>query len=353
MTPLLKIKKVKGIEYYIARGYIDGKRRDKSVGRVDRMTLTQAKLAAVRAFEAAEEKTSGPTFADVLPAAMADIASVKRWKNGRSETQWRQSINDYALPFLGDKEVAGITTDDVLEVLRPIWLRRTETAKRLRARIEAVIDWCTVKKLRSGANPASWKGNLALLLPSPSQVAKVEHQEAPTMEEMQKLVRYCRLHPSPASALFLFTAATVVRNTEARLMKMDEVNGDVWTVPAQRMKTKQAGDFRVPLSSLALEALKQASPEGYAFCARSSSPLTIDTVRLKMCEILHRKITLHGVRSAFRDWAAREGVDHAVAEKCLSHVWGNQTTQAYFRDDLLEQRRSVLQNWADAIASSS
>jgi len=352
MKPILKIKTVKGIDYYVARGYIDGKRRDKSLGRADRMTATQAQLAALRAFEGEEDKPEGLTFALALPQAMADIAAVKRWKNTRSEAQWRQSLDDYALPRLADKEVASITTDDILAVLKPLWLTKTETAKRLRSRLEAVLDWCAVKGLRSGANPATWRGNLALLLPAPARVTRVTHQEAPTMEEMRMLVRYCLEHPSPASGLFLFTAATVVRNTEARLMSLDEIKDGVWTVPGARMKVAGSGDFRVPLSSLALEAIRQAAPGRCAFTASGGSPLSIDTVRLKMCEILHRKVTLHGVRSAFRDWAARSGVDHAVAEKCLSHVWGSQTTQAYFRDDLLERRRLALQQWADAICAA-
>lgn len=348
-APNVFIKRVKGIDYYVARWTENGKRKDKSLGRVDSISPSQAKLAALRLVDEHDQpKSSAPTFGAILDEAMTDIGRVKQWKNQRSDRQWRQSLNDYALPGLGDIPVDRITAEDVLKTLGPIWTQKTETASRVRMRIEAVLDWCTVKKLRSGPNPATWKGNLALLLPAKGKVAPVKHQEAPTMEELQKVVAYCKKHPSPASCLFLFTAATVVRNTEARFLMLEEIEGDVWTVPEARMKTEQSAPFRVPLSSLAKWALRHAQTEGYAFTA-NGSPLSIDTVRLKMNDILGRRVTLHGVRSAFRDWAAREGVDHAVAEKCLSHVWGNQTTQAYFRDDLLDQRREVMERWASAL----
>ncbi len=348
-TPNVFIKRVKGTDYYVARWTEDGKRKDRSLGRVDSMSPSQAKLAALRLVDEHDEpRSKAPTFGAILDEAMKDIARVKQWKNGRSERQWRQSLNDYALPALAERPVDQITADDIRKALVPIWTQKTETASRVRMRIEAVLDWCTVKKLRSGPNPATWKGNLALLLPAKGKVSPVKHQEAPTIEELQKAVAYCKAHRSPASGLFLFTAATVVRNTEARFLMLEEIEGDVWTVPTARMKTEQETPFRVPLSSLAKYALEWAEPEGYAFTA-NGSPLSIDTVRLKMNDIIGRRVTLHGVRSAFRDWAAREGIDHAVAEKCLSHVWGNQTTQAYFRDDLLEQRREVMERWACAL----
>ncbi len=351
-TPNIFIKRVKGTDYYVARWTENGKRKDRSLGRVDSLSPSQAKLAALRVVEetGAEEKSNAPTFGAVLDEAMKDIAQVKQWKNQRSERQWRQSLTDYALPALGDIPVDKITAEDIHRTLAPLWTQKTETASRVRMRIEAVLDWCAVKKLRSGANPAVWRGNLALLLPAKGKIAPVKHQEAPTMDELKKAVAYCRAHPSPASGLFLFTCATVVRNTEARFLMLEEIEGDVWTVPAARMKTEQASDFRVPLSTLAKEPLAYAKTEGYAFTA-NGSPLSIDTVRLKLNNILGRRVTLHGVRSTFRDWAAREGVDHAVAEKCLSHVWGNQTTQAYFREDLLDQRREVMQRWADALSA--
>lgn len=379
MTPKLKIKKVKGIGYYVARGYVGGKRKDKSVGRVDSMTVSQAQLAAVRVFEEAnhpsKQANQAPTFAEILDQATAEIAASKHWKNARSESQWRQTLHDYALPVLGPIPVDQITVDDVHAALKGIWATNTETAKRTRGRIEKVLSWCKLKKLipRDAANPAAWADNLDMLLASPSKLKKVKHHERPTIAEVRKLVRYCRLHPSPASALFLFTAATVLRNSEARLMKMSEVHDGVLVVPEERMKSGngegnersgvfvdiesgeeiESGDFYQPLSSLALEALKQASPVGYAFSADkydASVPLSLDTVRLKIQGIAKRKITLHGIRSTFRDWAARKKLDAVVTEKCLAHKYRDKTTVAYQRDQLIKLKLEILQAWADAIS---
>ena len=347
-TPWVRTKKVSGILYYIACRKVDGKRQDKSLGRVDSMTVSQAQLTAVRVFEEMDHPTPGvskaPTFAEILEPATQEIAISKHWKNSKSEVQWRQTLHDYALPVLGPIPVDQITVDDVRDALQPRWAERTETAKRTRGRIEKVLSWCKLKKYipRDAANPAAWADNLDMLLASPSKLRKVKHHERPTIAEVRKLVRYCRLHPSPASALFLFTVATVLRNSEARLMKMSEVRDGVLVIPEERMKSGngeddersgvfvdiesgeeiESGDFYQPLSTLALEALEQASPVGYAFSADkydASVPLSLDTVRLKIQGIAKRKITLHGVRSTFRDWAARKKLDAVVTEKCLAH----------------------------------
>lgn len=349
----LTTKTVKGRAYYIVRLTINGKRCDRSLGRVDQMSYAEAKLAAIRLAEnptAAVKQTASPSFIDILPLAMEDIAMAKQWKNEDSRRQWEQSLSDYAVPILGNKPVAEISLNDVHATLKRPWLEKPETASRVRSRIEAVLDWCTLRGLREGANPATWRGNLSLLLPPKTKVRRVQHHAAPTLDELRVAISYCRLHPSPVSALLLFTAATVCRVSEARLALKEEINEDLWVLPIERMKVEKDVAHRVPLSLLAREALAMGENHSpYLFSANGRSPVALDSPRLKLNDILKKKVTTHGIRSTFRDWAAREGVEDAVAEKCLAHAWGDKTTQAYYRDDLIDRRREVLDRWAQAI----
>ena len=349
------VTKPSGNSYYLVRFMLDGKSMQKTLGRADDMTLRQAKARGAQAIEdvrtkareSVERQQRAPLFRDCARDALRDIEAVKRWRNPRSVAQWSASLNA-AMPQLGNITVDRISRDDVLRVLRPIWVTKTESAHRLQQRLAAVFDWAIVKGFMLN-NPAAWKSNLEFFLPAPGKVKTEKHHDAPTIAELHKVVTYCREHPSPVSGLLLFTIATVCRVSEARQATHDQIDrtAGIWTVPIEAQKCA-TGARRVPLNTLAREALKQASGEGYLFPGMRGM-IALDSARLKMNEILGRNTTVHGIRSTFRDWAAREGADRDTAELCLSHVVGSKVERAYLRDDLLQKRKKLLEKWCDCV----
>lgn len=350
----LKVKTVKGKDYWVARAQRGGKTYERSLGAVATTKRADAQrklLAFLMEIESGEVKRrqKSATFNDLWPKMLASIAEVKRWKSAKTEESWRYSFGHYASAAFGEKPVARITREDVLEVLRPLWATKTETAGKLRMRLEMFFNWAEINGHVSGANPALWKGNLELFLPPLSKVRPVEHHEAPTMDELRKAVAYCMSHPSPASGLLLFVIATVTRVSEARYAERGEIDAGTWVMPANRRKDGKAEPHRVPLSTLAKAALMMTSRGKYLFSTTGENPLAIDTARLKLCMIVGRPVTVHGIRSTFRDWAAVNGVDFVAAEKALSHAVGTAVTQAYLREDMLEARRPIMQKWADEL----
>lgn len=355
--------------YWVARFPIGNRERiDRILGNVDYTTelaATEAadalarnpklllekkrgRPAANNVHELLTPKRSRPRlFEAILPEALVSIRENRLWKNGsKSERQWAQTLYDYAVPVIGKRDVRTLTVKDMLEVLRPLWRDKTETASKLRSRLEAVLSYCIVMGYRDAPNPATWRGNLALLLPAKDRIRCVKHFEAPTLDELKIVVAYCRTHPSPGSGLILFLIATVVRVTSARKLSLDQIEGDVWTIPDENMKTVQTTPFRVPLSSLAKEGLKMAKTGEVAFTMKGDL-LALDTPRKRMCDILRREVTAHGIRSTFKDWCTRKDVPEILSEKALSHAYGNKVMAAYQRDDLLEKRRTLMQAWAD------
>lgn len=336
-----------GRSYYFVRVQIDGKRRERSIGTVKEMTLREAREKAREFMSAnAPERIEPDLFGAVYEKAIADIKSVKRWRNPKSEHQWIQTVETYALPVLGNLRMQAIERHDILQVLKPIWDTKPETASRLQQRLEQIFDWAIVRGLRTDANPATWRGNLSFFLPPKNKVRETQHHEAPTLAELKAAVAYFRKNRNAGSGILLFTIATVCRIGEARFATADQIDGDCWNVPPENQKIP--GVRRVPLSTLAMGALTMAEDKGLLFPGQSG-PLAIDTPRLKLTAVIGRKVTVHGIRSTFRDWAAENGIQDAVAEKCLSHSWGTEVTRAYYRTDLYEERREALEAWARAL----
>lgn len=357
VTENIFIREIDGHRYYTARlKNAKGVQLHRSLGAVDKTTLREAKLKLQEHLINIDETDpkprprtqKSPTFEEILPDALKSIALVKMWKNDRSLHQWEQSLYDHVVPTLGDRCLHTITVNDIYETLKPIWFTKTETAYRVRMRIEAIFAWAIVKKYIPGPNPAVWRNNLSLLLPSREKVGEHKHFEAPTLEEVRQIVQHCLSHPSPVSAALLFLIATVTRTTECIKASRAEISNDRWMIPQERMKTKQDIPHVVPLSKLAKKALEMSSKEGFLFQYKDSV-INANSPRLKIINILNRKCTAHGIRSTFRDWCAREEISHAVAEKCLAHRVENKTVRAYLRDDLFELRREVLEMWADAV----
>ena len=357
---LLLFTRQNGKSFYIAKFKKNGRAIERSLGSTEDISLRNAKLELARlmldfndeAEDLVQNKKDGLSFREAAEQAIKDIALVKQWKTDRSEHQWRQTLNDYAFPVIGDLDVATITRKDVLAVLSPLWFEKAETASRLRMRIEAIINWSIHHNFRTDSNPAVWRGNLEFDLPSRNKVKRTEHHSAMTLDEIKQAVSYCLSHPSPVSAAILFGIATATRVSEFRWARHSEIEGDVWFIPPERRKDTKTYPHRVPLSTLAKMALDMAKGEDFIFVSKFGV-IAADSPRLKLIDIIKRPVTMHGCRSTFRDWCAEGGIDRVLAEKSLMHATGNEVEQAYQRADLLEQRRPVMQQWADYLLSSN
>lgn len=287
------------------------------------------------------------TFADVMEDVLA--AKEAEWRNPKHGDQWRMTLRTYAAP-LHDLPVAGVTVNDVLETLRPHWVERPETASRLRGRIEAVLDAAKARGLRAGDNPASWKGGLKSLLPKQSKLTR-GHHEAIEFSLLPAAIKRLRIAAGVSARAVEFAALTAARSGEVRGAVWDEIDLDnaVWTIPAIRMKAER--EHRVPITERAIEILRaqhQRSRSDLVFeGGRDSKPIS-ETAMTKALRsaAADDAITLHGLRSAFRDWAGDE-THHPrdVIETALAHRLGDATEQAYRRKDALAKRRALMIDW--------
>jgi integrase len=266
------------------------------------------------------------------------------WRSEKHAREWRTSLKTYADPVLGALSVAAIDTSLVLKALEPIWQTRTVTAGRVRQRIESVLDFAKARGLRDGDNPARWRGHLENLLPPPRKIAPVKHYAAlPYADGPAFMAKLRAVDDVPARCLeFLILTAT--RTNEARGAVWDDISGDTWTIPAARMKRGKA--HRVPLSRAALAMVKRMPADGgFIFPGRNGA--IGDTALGDLLAELRDGCTVHGFRSAFRDWAAEQtNFPREVAELALAHAVGSATERAYARGDLLEQRRKLMEAWA-------
>jgi integrase len=269
------------------------------------------------------------------------------WRNAKHAAQWENTLNTYAAPLLG-KPVSLIDTEDVLGVLRPIWAKKTETAVRVRQRIEAVLDYATVAKKRTGENPARWRGHLDKILPKPTKVAKVRHHPALPYAKLPAFMRRLRKLPGAGPAALEFTILTAVRTSEAIGATWREFDLDraLWEIPGDRTKSRRP--HVVPLSERVVEILRglKAAKTRHPFEYRGK-PVGEGAMASVLRRMRMTHITVHGFRSTFRDWAA-ECTHHPsdVAEMALGHVIKNKTEAAYRRGALLEKRRALMDDWA-------
>ena len=274
------------------------------------------------------------------------------WRNPKHASQWENTLATYASPVIGALPVAEVDTPLVVKVLSPIWNIKTETAVRLRGRIENILDWATVSKYRVGDNPARWRGHLENLLADPNKIAPVEHHPALPWHETGAFMAELRKRPGIAARALEFLILTNLRSGSVRGTRWDEIDFDtrVWTVPGQRMKSGK--EFRVPLSSAAL-ALLDSIPRSseLVFPGRKGdkpqSDMTLTAVLVRMGR---DDITVHGFRSTFRDWASESVANsfpHEVVEQAMSHTLSNKVEAAYRRGDLLAKRAMLMQAWAD------
>ncbi len=362
---------------------IGGKRRELGLGSYPEISLAQARDRAreakdkirngidpiverqqVRAQLAAEQRR-GMTFSEATERYLA--AKLDAFKNSKHRDQWRSTLERYAIPELGPMLVDDLTVQDILRVLEPIWKTKTETASRLRGRIEAVLSWATVSGHRSGDNPARWAGNLKELLPAATKVAKISHQPALQIDDAPRWFASVGARQGIGARALEFAALTASRSQEVRGALWDEIDigSAMWIVPAGRMKMDR--EHRVPLTDAALqllEALPKFQGNPLVFPAPRGGQMTDMTMSAAMKRVHAADIAAggsgfvdrvsgrtavpHGLRSTFRDWVAeRTEFPGDMAEIALAHKISNAVEASYRRGDMVEKRRAMMAAWAD------
>lgn len=336
-----------------------GKRRELGIGRASDVTLAAAREKAAEAkrllsagddpkevWRRKHDLQRMHTFGEVALDHIALQSGL--WRNAKHTSQWKNTLRTYAAS-IWERPVDSISTEDVLNILRPIWGIKDETAKRVRGRIEAVLNSAKARGLRSGENPAAWRANLDHVLPRQRKGPKKHHEAMPYAELpafMSELRDRCGL-AARALELTILTAARTSEITAARWSEID-LEGAVWTIPASRMKAGK--EHRVALSGAAIELLRSLPRHGeFVFPGMKRgthlSNMAMENVlrRMKM-----KPFTVHGFRSSFRDWCAEETeFPRELAETALAHTVGSEVERAYRRGDALEKRRTLMNAWAD------
>lgn len=374
---------------WLLRIAVGAKRREIGLGGFPDVTLSQARDRARAAKEQIRQgidpveerranraalilaQSRGLTFDDAVDRYLT--AKLDAFSNAKHRDQWRNTLVTYAVPLLGPMMVDEIEVQDVLRVLHPIWQAKTETASRVRGRIEAVLSWATVSGHRTGDNPARWAGNLKELLPTPEKIAKTVNQPALQVADAPRWFADLRQRDGFGNRALEFAALTACRSQEVRGAAWEEMDLDaaMWIIPASRMKMDR--EHRVPLSAQAvalLKALPRFAGSPLAFPAARGGELSDMTLsagmkRLHKADIeaggegyadreSKRPAVPHGLRSTFRDWVA-EKTNFAgdMAEVALAHKVGNAVEAAYRRGDMVEKRRAMMTAWADYLSGTA
>jgi len=378
-----------GAKSWIYRFQLNGIRREMGIGTLqskppaDARSEAAALTALVRSGidpierrkqeQAAAQAAARAAEAHAITFSTAAAEYIKThkagWKNEKHGQQWENTIATYANPIIGAKSVALVSTEDVLKILKPIWTTKTETASRLRSRIELILSYAKAMKWREGENPAMWRGHLDALLPPPTKLKKVRHHPAlPYAQVPEFMAELRKLKGSGARALE-FAILTATRSGEARLAQWHEIDLEkrLWTIPAERMKAER--EHWVPLSAQAIALIKtlpRIEGNNYLFPGdRDKKPLsdmTLTAITRRMNETEGdappkwidptngAQIVPHGFRSTFRDWAAEVGhYPREMAEHALAHSLPDRVEAAYHRGTMLERRAPMMQRWADYI----
>jgi integrase len=354
-----------GARSWILRTMIAGRRCDKGLGGFPDVSLAVARESAKRVRNLIAEGvdpieqnrvTRSALAASVAAAWTFDQCAEKyieaktpEWSNAKHAAQWTSSLETYASPFIGNLLVRDVGLPHVLDVLRPIWETKTETATRVRSRLEAVLDWAATSGYRDGVNPARWKGHLENILAAPRKVTKVEHHAALPVADLGAFMAKLRAAEGKGARALEFAILTAARSGEVRGATWEEIDLDAatWIVPAERMKASK--EHRVPLSDAAVDLLKSTAKEsrkGLVFVAPRGgalSDMTLSAVlrRMKVAAVPH------GFRSTFRDWASElTAYPSEMAEMALAHTIDSKVEAAYRRGDLFEKRRAMMADWA-------
>ena len=365
-VPGLQLKVDGGSRAWVLRVVVDGRRRRMGLGAYPALSLADARERA-RAAHAQVDQGVDPILERKAAAKhkhQVDAKALKfskacelfiaareaEWKNSKHRDQWENTLATYAVPVLGAMPVAAIETTHVMQVLDPIWRTKTETATRVRGRIEQILDWATVRGNRTGENPARWRGHLDHLLPKPSKVAQVRHHPAvPVLGTPAVVTRIAAADGMGARAL-LFQVLTAGRSGEVRGATWSEMDLDagLWVIAGARMKAGR--EHRVPLSRQAVQLLRgqhQVVGCDYVFPSNRAGLLS-DMSLTAVMRRMRLDAVPHGFRSTFRDWAAETtNYPNEVVEMALAHAIEDKTEAAYRRGDLLAKRSALMQDWAN------
>ena len=325
-----------------------GSARDVTLARARELARqARAKLAEGINPKDARRPSEGATFAECADRLIE--AMRPSWRNGKHAAQWEMTLRDYAAP-LRRLPVDKIITDDVLAVLKPLWNAKFDTASRLRGRIERVLDAAKAQGLRNGENPARWRGHLDQLLPKRQRLTRAHHT-AMSYVEVPRFMGALRDREAAAASALEFTILTAARSGEVRGARWEEFDLDraVWTIPPVR--TKAGREHRVPLSRRALNIIKAMHENrngDFVFSGQKpGKPLSATALAMVLRRMKINGATVHGFRSAFRDWAAEcTNFTNEVCEAALAHVIENKAEAAYRRGDLFEKRRKLMEAWA-------
>ena len=365
---------------WIFRYMLDGRSRAMGFGPYPRVTLAEARARADQAWkivdaggdpieerrarkEAARvERAKAMTFRACAEAYIR--AHSPAWKNAKHSAQWPATLAAYVYPILGDLLVRAVDVGLIMKVLEPIWTEKTETASRVRGRIESILDWATARGYRTGENPARWKGHLATLLSAPTKAkaaarranGRGEHHAALPYAEIPDFMAELRQQQGIAARALEFTIQTGARTGEAIGAKWSEINlaERLWTIPADRMKAGK--EYRNPLAGRVIEILKDMQKireSDFVFPGgKAGRPLS----NMAMLELLRRMgrddLTVHGFRSSFSDWCAeRTAFPSEVREMALAHAVSDKVEAAYRRGDLFDKRRQLAEAWAQFCAA--
>jgi integrase len=330
-----------------------GSARDVSLaGARELASQARAKLAEGINPKDARKPSHGTTFGEYADRVIE--AMRPSWRNDKHAAQWAMTLRDYAAQ-LRRLPVNSITTDDVLSVLKPLWNDKPETASRLRGRIERVLDAAKAQGLRNGENPARWRGHLDQLLPKRQRLTR-GHHAAMSYAELPNFVSDLQARQATAALALEFAILTAARSGEVLGARWEEfdLGRAVWTVPAVRMKAGR--EHRVPLSRRALKIVKamhECRNSDFVFPGQSpGKPLSVMALEMVLRRMKIDTVTVHGFRSAFRDWSAEcTNFTNEVCEAALAHTIGNKAEAAYRRGDLFEKRRKLMESWAAYCAS--
>ena len=357
-----------GSKSWIMRYTIAGKPVEMGLGSYPTFTLAEARKRATAqrklltdGINPLETKRS-----DLLARRLADAnvitfdkaakafidANSPAWRNAKHSDQWRNTLTTYASPVIGKLPVPKIETSHIMRILSPIWTTKTETATRVRGRIEKVLDWAKVQGYRTGDNPAQWRGHLSEALPKPSKVATEDHHAALPWSEIGAFMVALKAMQGAGARAMEIIILTATRTSEVLNAKWSEIDLDakLWTIPKERMKSFK--EHRVPLSDAVialLTVIKAASTgNGYIFPGKKKDTALSNMACLATLKRMERTdITVHGFRSTFRDWVSETtAYPRDVAEMALAHTIEDKSEAAYRRGDLIEKRRALMSDWA-------
>ncbi|WP_297370033.1 site-specific integrase [Acidocella sp.] len=353
---------------WVFRYMIDGRAREMGLGPLHTISLAQARdlarsarqqvlqgddpLEAKHTDRQARRREAAKAITFRACAERYIAANRPAWANEKHASQWENTLSTYVFPVIGALSVGEIDTGHITKILQPIWTVKSETASRVRGRIEVVLNYAAVHGWRTGENPARWRGHLENVLPKKSKVAKVEHHAALPWQEIGPFMTRLNMEKGASALALRFAILTAARTGEvigAKWEEIDRVN-KIWTVPGERMKAGR--EHRVPLTEAALAVLDVAEglrldEADYVFPgAKKDAPLSNMAMLTLLRRMKRDDLTAHGFRSTFRDWAAETGQPADIAEAALAHVVGNKTVAAYQRGDLLNRRRKLMQDWA-------